>query len=51
MSPYIIIVQVIFYFLWDHWTYPDYFENRLLLKPALVGSGGAGGGAYEASQN
>ena len=31
---YIIIVQVIFYFLWDHWAHPGYFENRILIKPA-----------------
>ena len=35
VSPYIIIVQVIFYFLWDHWAHPGYFENRIPLKPAL----------------
>ena len=27
----------IFYFLWDHWAYPGYFENRIPLKPALGG--------------
>ena len=32
VSTYIIIVQVIFYFLLD---YPGYFENRIPLKPAL----------------
>ena len=42
VSPYMIIVQVIFYFLWDHWAHPGYFENRIPLKPAL--------GAYAASQ-
>ena len=31
------IVQVIFYFLWEHWAHPSYFENRILLKPALGG--------------
>ena len=31
------IVQVIFYFLWEHWAHPGYFENRILLKPALGG--------------
>ena len=41
-SPYIITVQVILYFLWDHWANPGYFENRIPLKPAL--------GAYAASQ-
>ena len=35
--PYIIIVQVIFYFLWDHCAHPDYFENRIPLKPVLEG--------------
>ena len=30
-----IIVQVIFYFLWDHWTHSGYFENRIPVKPAL----------------
>ena len=34
VSPYIIIVQVIYYFLWLH---PGYFENRIPLKPALGG--------------
>ena len=34
-SPYIIIVQVIFYFLWDYWAYPGYFEIQIPLKPAL----------------
>ena len=42
VSPYIIIVQVIFYFLWDHWVHSGYFENRIPLKPAL--------GAYATSQ-
>ena len=32
-----IIVQVIFYFLWDHWAHPGCFENRIPLKPALGG--------------
>ena len=37
-----------FYFLWDHWAHPGYFEKRILLKPALevcvcVGGGGGGG--------
>ena len=36
-SPYIIVVQVIFYFPWDHWAHPGYFENRIPLKPALGG--------------
>ena len=35
--PYIIIVQIIFYFLWDHWAHPGYFENRIPLKPVLGG--------------
>ena len=34
---FIDIVQVIFYFLRDHWAHPSYFENRIPLKPALVG--------------
>ena len=34
-------MQVIFYFLWDHWAHPGYFENGIPLKPAL--------GAYAAS--
>ena len=38
--PYITIVQVIFYFLWDHLAHPGYFENRISLKPALGGGGG-----------
>ena len=33
----IIIEQVIFYFLWDHWAHPGYFENRTPLKPVLGG--------------
>ena len=33
----IIIVQVIFHFLWDHWAHPGYFKNRIPLKPALGG--------------
>ena len=37
VSPYIIIVQVIFYYLWDHWAHPGYFENGILFKPALGG--------------
>ena len=37
VSPYIIIVQVLFYFLCDHWTHPGYFENGIPLKPALGG--------------
>ena len=37
VSKYIIIVQVIFYFLWDHWPHPGYFENQIPLKPALGG--------------
>ena len=28
-------MQVIFYFPWDHWAHPGYFENRIPLKPAL----------------
>ena len=39
----IIIVQVIFYFLWDHLAHPGYFENRIPLKPALRGGEGWGG--------
>ena len=58
VSPYIIIVQVIFYFIWDHWAHPVYFENRTPLKPVLGrrgwggggGVGGGGGGAFAASQ-
>ena len=34
---YIIIVQVIFYFLWDYCVHPGYFKNRIPLKPALGG--------------
>ena len=37
VPPYIIIVQVIFYLLWDHLAHPCYFENRIPLKPALGG--------------
>ena len=37
VSPYIIIVQVLFYFLWAHYAYPGYVENRIPLKPALGG--------------
>ena len=37
VSPYIIIVQVMFYFLWDHWAHPCYFENQIPHKPALGG--------------
>ena len=40
VSPYIIIVQVIFNFLWDHWAYHGYFENWI--PPVL--------GAYAVSQ-
>ena len=46
VSSYIIIMQVIFYFLWDHWAHPGFFENRIPLKPALGcgnGCGRAGG--------
>ena len=32
VSPYIIIMQVIFYFLWDHLAHPGYFENRIRLS-------------------
>ena len=32
-----IIVQAVFYFLWDHWAHPGDFENRIPLKPALGG--------------
>ena len=32
-----IIVQVMFYFLWDNRVHPGYFENRIPLKPALGG--------------
>ena len=35
--PFIITVQVIFYFLWDHWTHPGYFGNWIPLKPTLGG--------------
>ena len=38
VSPCIIIVQVIFYFLRGHWAHPGYFENRIPLKPALGGA-------------
>ena len=45
------VVQVISYFLWDHWAHPGYFENRITLRPALRGRGGGGGGwAYAALQ-
>ena len=37
VSPYIIIVQVIFSLLWDHWAHPGYFENQISLKPVLAG--------------
>ena len=37
VSPYIIIVQVIFHFLRDHRAYPGYFGNRIPIKPALGG--------------
>ena len=50
---YIIIVQVIFYFPWDHLSHPSYFKNRMPLKPALGlggGGGGRGWGAYATSQ-
>ena len=30
-------VQVIFYFLWNYWAQPGYFENWILLKPAIAG--------------
>ena len=26
-----------FYFFWDHWAHPGYFENRMPFKPALGG--------------
>ena len=32
-----IIVQVIFYLLWNHWAHSGYFESRIPLKPALRG--------------
>ena len=45
------VMQVIFYFLWDHWANPACFENRIPVKPELGGGGGKGGrGAYAASQ-
>ena len=33
----IIIVQVIFYFLWDYRAHPGYSENRIPFKPVLGG--------------
>ena len=30
-------MQVIFYFLWDHWFHPGYFENQIPLNPAPGG--------------
>ena len=36
VSPYIIIMQVIVYFLWGHWGHSGYFENRIPLKPARM---------------
>ena len=39
-----LLKQVIFYFLWDHWVHPGYFENRIPLKPILGGRWGRGGG-------
>ena len=44
--PYIILVQVIFYFLWDHCAHPGYFENQIPHKLVL----GFGWGAYAPSQ-
>ena len=45
-----IIVQVIFYFLWDHWAHPDYLKIKFCL-PGVGGEGGGGGmGAYVATQ-
>ena len=35
------------YLLWDHWAHSEYFENRIPLKPVLVGDGW---GAYAVSQ-
>ena len=35
VSLYIIIVQIIFYFLWDHGSILVIFKNRIPLKPAL----------------
>ena len=38
--------------LWDHWAYPDYFENRIPLNPTLGKRGRGGGwGAYAVLQS
>ena len=37
VSSYIIIVKVIFYFLWDYWAHPGFFENQIPLKSVLRG--------------
>ena len=36
-SPYFTIVQIIFHFLWDHWTHCGIFENGVLLIYTLEG--------------
>ena len=51
VSPYSTIVQVIFYFLWDHLAYPVFFvfflkiEYGLSRRPRGVGGGEGGGGS------
>ena len=52
VSPYFIIVQIIFHFLWDHWAHCGIFENRVLLMYTLEGISSVANfiTAYEASQ-
>ena len=46
------IVQIIFYFLWDHWAHCDIFENEVLLIYTLEGVSSVANfiTAYEESQ-
>ena len=44
LSPFIIIVQIIFLVVWDHFVYLSHTENRVLLKPVPGGGGGGGRG-------
>ena len=50
--PYITIVQIIFYFLWDYWAPCGIFENGVLLMYTLEGVSSVANfiTAYEESQ-
>ena len=51
-SPYITIVQIIFYFLWDHWAHCGILENGVLHMYTLEGVSSVANfiTAYEKSQ-